>query len=320
MKFSPDRLRRVLAVLDEKDRTFRNLVRVAQLRPDRDLVGADLRRVEFGGEDFSGFDFAGTDLRGANLAGARGLRAEMFVGVRFDESTCWPDGLREAVRGFDVEAAARACILAGQAPPASWRPFIRMLDLSASFDEQNEYRKWQKNRKAGGVPPPELAAAAFHRLDLLAGLANLHSLDLTNTQVSDVAPLARLANLHSLYLRNTQVSDVAPLASLANLQRLDLGGTQVSDVAPLARLDNLRKLDLRYTQVRDVSALAGLTGAEILWEKPKPKRKRKAAAGPAGKTRSDPAAPSSSVPASTPGMTKGSARPRPPGLPGQARQ
>ena len=47
---------------------------------------------------------------------------------------------------------------------------------------------------------------------------NLTTLDLSDTQVSDVTPLAGLVNLTTLYLSNTQVSDVTPLAGLVNLE------------------------------------------------------------------------------------------------------
>ncbi len=279
MNFTRDEVAGIFKVLETNDRSFRNLVRVAGLRPDRDLVGADLRRVDFGADDFSGFDFAGTDIAGANLAGAHGLRAEMFVGAHFDETTRWPNGLREAVRGFDVEDAAEAMILAGRAPPVSWRPFIRRLAFSnpespsASFRNDERYKKASKNGEKFANPAPLADLTSLQSLDLrgtqvsdvapLARLANLQSLDLWNTQVSDVAPLASLANLQSLDLSGTQVSDVAPLASLANLQSLDLIDTQVSDVAPLASLANLQSLDLMDTQVSDVAPLAGLTDAAI---------------------------------------------------------
>ena len=46
---------------------------------------------------------------------------------------------------------------------------------------------------------------------------NLTTLDLRNTQVTDVTPLAALVNLTTLYLSHTQVTDVTPLAALVNL-------------------------------------------------------------------------------------------------------
>jgi hypothetical protein len=153
----------------------------------------------------------------------------------------------------DVEAQARAMILDGRMPPATWRPFIHQL----VFD-----------------------GTTLDNLNLLAGLTNLQRLSLSDTQVSDVTPLAGLTNLQILNLSGTQVSDVAPLAGLTALQSLDLTGTRVaergfsaefsdeffksSDLTPLAGLTALRSLDLTGTQVSDVAPLTGLTALQSL--------------------------------------------------------
>ena len=65
-------------------------------------------------------------------------------------------------------------------------------------------------------------------------------LDLDNTQVSDLSPLAALHQLEVLELNNTPVSDLSPLAALHQLERLELHNTQVSDYSPLAHLTELR--------------------------------------------------------------------------------
>ncbi len=95
-------------------------------------------------------------------------------------------------------------------------------------------------------------------------LPNVTELDLSNTELTDVSPLAGLTGLQTLWLHNTQVSDLSPLAGLSGLQTLYLGNTQVSDLSPLARLTGLQTLYLNYTQVSDVSPLAGLTGLQRL--------------------------------------------------------
>ena len=90
------------------------------------------------------------------------------------------------------------------------------------------------------------------------------SVDLRNTQVSDISPLAELNNLERLYLGITQVSDVSPLAELKSLRELSLSNTQVSDLSPLAELKSLNELWLRGTQVSDLSPLAELKNLEEL--------------------------------------------------------
>ncbi|MBS1703331.1 MAG: hypothetical protein JST12_16835, partial [Armatimonadetes bacterium] len=105
---------------------------------------------------------------------------------------------------------------------------------------------------------------AFSDLDndglrLLADLPSLRELDLTSTQVSDLAPLASLASLTWLSLANIQVSNLAPLAGLTSLTTLALPNTQVSDLTPLKGLTSLTALSLVNTQVSDLTPLARLT-------------------------------------------------------------
>ena len=99
----------------------------------------------------------------------------------------------------------------------------------------------------------------------LATLTNLQWLYLNQTSVIDVTPLATLTNLQTLYLNQTSVSDVTPLATLTNLQQLYLNQTSVSDVTPLATLTNLEWLGLNQTSVSDVTPLATLANLQWLY-------------------------------------------------------
>ncbi|MBR28969.1 MAG: hypothetical protein CML46_18830 [Rhodobacteraceae bacterium] len=99
----------------------------------------------------------------------------------------------------------------------------------------------------------------------LARLPRLRVLDLgINPQVADIAPLAGCTGLQSLDLGHTQVADIAPLAGCTGLQSLNLDSTQVADIAPLAGCTGLQSLGLRGTQVADIAPLAGCTGLKSL--------------------------------------------------------
>ena len=98
----------------------------------------------------------------------------------------------------------------------------------------------------------------------LKGLTALQSLDLPNTQVADLAPLNGLTALQSLYLTATQVTDLAPLNGLTALQSLYLESSKVADLAPLNGLTALQSLDLSDTQVADLAPLRGLTALQSL--------------------------------------------------------
>ena len=102
-------------------------------------------------------------------------------------------------------------------------------------------------------------------LAIVATLTNLTSLELSNTQVTDVAPLTNLPNLRSLFLKNNPITDISALAQLTNLEFLHVRGSEILDVSPLANLSNLEMLDLGINQIRDISPLANLSNLTRLY-------------------------------------------------------
>ena len=95
--------------------------------------------------------------------------------------------------------------------------------------------------------------------DQIADLPDLAWLDLDNTKVAELTPLASLTALLAIRLDNTQVADLTPLAHLTALQELGFDYTQVADLTPLANLSALRKLWLDYTRVADLRPIRDLT-------------------------------------------------------------
>ena len=62
--------------------------------------------------------------------------------------------------------------------------------------------------------------------------------------------------VRAVAISNTQVSDISPVAELKNLKFLSLNGTHVSNLSPLAELKKLETLGLTVTQVSDISPRA----------------------------------------------------------------
>lgn len=95
-------------------------------------------------------------------------------------------------------------------------------------------------------------------LPALAHLPSLHDLpsvtwiDLNNTQVTDIKPIAQCQNLQTLRLSNTQVTNIAPLTQCRNLQTLNLANTQVTDITPIGQCRSLQSLYLDKTRVTDI--------------------------------------------------------------------
>ena len=72
-------------------------------------------------------------------------------------------------------------------------------------------------------------------------------------------PLKQIwSDVEELELHNSQVDDIRPLAGLKNLKRLGLSYTKVTDITPLKTLKNLEFLDLFRTRVTDTSSLGHL--------------------------------------------------------------
>ncbi len=90
------------------------------------------------------------------------------------------------------------------------------------------------------------------------------SLDLRNTQISDIYAVKELKNLTSLYLSNTQISDIDAVKELKNLTSLDLRNTKISDIDAVKELKNLTHLVLWDTQIRDIESLKELNNLTYL--------------------------------------------------------
>ena len=80
--------------------------------------------------------------------------------------------------------------------------------------------------------------------------ANCTNVNLSHCRlINDTVSLAPLCNIHTLNLSHTNVINVS---IFANVYNLDISFTQVQDVSALG---NVHTLDISYTSVRDISAL-----------------------------------------------------------------
>jgi hypothetical protein len=107
-----------------------------------------------------------------------------------------------------------------------------------------------------GLPLTNLRlACAIQNPSVIGGLGSLQRLDLSYSNVSDIAFVAELTKLEILRLHHTPVADLGPLAQLARLVTVDVAETQVEDVSPLGGLLKLRNLSLGHTRVGSLAPL-----------------------------------------------------------------
>ena len=113
----------------------------------------------------------------------------------------------------------------------------------------------------GGELTLDLSRTQVRDLAALQGMP-LSNLNLSGcSQLTSIEPLADLP-LKTLNLSRTPLSDFTPLQKLPTLEELDLAGTEVSDLKPLAVLA-LKKLSLHRCPVIDVTPLQNLPLEEL---------------------------------------------------------
>ena len=90
----------------------------------------------------------------------------------------------------------------------------------------------------------------------IAEFGALTQLDLVNTEVRDLTPLAGLTGLQLLRLNQTAVQDLTPLAGLTGLQTLWLNRTAVQDLRPIRDLPQLGEVRVGGLGFRGTPAVA----------------------------------------------------------------
>lgn len=134
------------------------------------------------------------------------------------------------------------------------------------------------------VPPPEIESLApltqltsleiidsnISDISALAGMTELKTLTLYRNQIEDISPLSGCTKLEKLELYRNKVSDISALAGMTELIELRLDGNNIVDISPLANLTRLTVLGLERNQIRDIKPLEHLRKLKILYLKHNP--------------------------------------------------
>ncbi|HXN89062.1 MAG TPA: leucine-rich repeat domain-containing protein [Methylocella sp.] len=140
------------------------------------------------------------------------------------------------------------------------------------FDDEKLLRLIPDLKDLKSLTRLDLSDTQVGDIALLKDLKSLVTLNLRDTQVADIASLKELKSLTSLnlssadilpdltttYQSGTNVADLTPLKDLKSLTTLELSGTKVADIAPLRDLKGLTDLNLAATGVADIAPLKDL--------------------------------------------------------------
>lgn len=104
----------------------------------------------------------------------------------------------------------------------------------------------------------------LQNLEPLAELADLQSLNLANSTITDLSALRNLTGLVELNLSNTKVQDISPLKYSDNLVSFNINNTLVTEISVLERMTKLERLEMRNTPVTDFTPLSNATLLKFL--------------------------------------------------------
>ena len=102
------------------------------------------------------------------------------------------------------------------------------------------------------------------KIDAIAGLKNIQSLDLSKNQISDIKPIEDLKKLQYVLVTNNQIAGLSAVSGLDNLMVLDVSNNQVQDLAPLADLKKVHSLYVADNQITDIKPLASMHKLDTL--------------------------------------------------------
>jgi internalin A len=162
--------------------------------------------------------------------------------------------------------------------PKATRLSISNIQMKLGFDPLKEGDCQRTDTKLQSLTKLNLDNSEIIDLQPLASLTNLTSLSIRNNDMlRDIAPLANLTNLTDLNLSGNHpltadpkrldpnsIIDLKPLVGLKKLTTLNLNNNSVQKIELLASLTNLTNLDLSSNKISDVKSLASLSKLKVL--------------------------------------------------------
>lgn len=143
---------------------------------------------------------------------------------------------------------------------------IRQAGQEAKFIALNKEIEWWTSLSADWrkIFTDQNALRKYPSPKDIEGVAFTFELDLSNSKITDIKPLAKIKELRKLNLLNTQVEDISPLDSCKVLGELNISNTKVRDISTIAGLKSLRRLYMNNIELKDIEAVAPLTKLMIL--------------------------------------------------------
>ena len=116
-------------------------------------------------------------------------------------------------------------------------------------------------RSLGELEDLYLSETPIESLESVAEL-KLQFLEISETAIVDLSPLATMKGLKVLRFTGTKISDLSPLAGLESLEEIDALDSKVADLSPLSALPALRELRVMDCPVKSIEPLRTIRSLE----------------------------------------------------------
>lgn len=104
----------------------------------------------------------------------------------------------------------------------------------------------------------------LHNIDALKACKNLRTLDVSDTEVTDLSPIKDLVNLQDLNISKTKINSLEFIKNLKNLRTLKCGKTNLTDLNGIEELQNLETLQVEDTQIVSLALLENIVSLSTL--------------------------------------------------------
>lgn len=102
-------------------------------------------------------------------------------------------------------------------------------------------------------------------LEPIEKLTTLSEIDLSNSSIKSIKPLANSFDLQSLNVSHTRINDLSPLSALTSLKEVDISNSAVTSIEPLVKLPELKVIKMDSTNIVNTALLSNIKRLETIY-------------------------------------------------------
>ena len=111
----------------------------------------------------------------------------------------------------------------------------------------------------------DLSNTKIEDLTPIASIRQLGQVEINRTEVNDLSIFSGMTEVFSLSARYTKISDLSPISDMTQMTVLQIDGTNVSDLKPISNLVDMQALMIGNNEISDLAPLYGMKFLTSVW-------------------------------------------------------